>query len=56
MGSSEPWSNALLKISGERNMTAEPLLAYIKPVKDWIEKYNKDNKVALEWEDSTKGK
>lgn len=56
LGSSKPWSDALLEITGQRNMSAKPLLEYIKPVQTWLEAYNQKNNVPVGWGEPTKGK
>ncbi|XP_022084569.1 angiotensin-converting enzyme-like isoform X2 [Acanthaster planci] len=40
MGESREWPEALEKITGGRNMSAEPLLDYFEPLVTWLEEQN----------------
>merc|ERR1712212_1027863 len=51
MGESQPWPEALVKITGTRNMPAQPLLDYFQPLITWLEKENEANNEQLGWAD-----
>ncbi|XP_062576365.1 uncharacterized protein LOC134238260 [Saccostrea cucullata] len=40
LGSSVSWPEAMEKITGQREMSAEPLMEYFKPLTDWLKKEN----------------
>jgi len=40
LGASKPWPDALEAMTGSREMDAGPLLAYFKPLSDWLEEQN----------------
>ncbi|MCB9556522.1 MAG: M2 family metallopeptidase [Deltaproteobacteria bacterium] len=40
MGMSEPWPKALEALTGEKKMDASAILAYFKPLHDWLKKQN----------------
>jgi peptidyl-dipeptidase A len=42
MGASKPWPDALEKVTGTRQMNAEPLMAYFSPLMGWLQEQNKD--------------
>lgn len=41
-GASEPWQDALEKLTGTREMDAAPLLEYFEPLRSWLEEHNRD--------------
>jgi peptidyl-dipeptidase A len=41
LGLSRPWSEALKTLTGEETMDASAMLAYFKPLHDWLKKQNK---------------
>jgi peptidyl-dipeptidase A len=41
MGLSRPWPEALKALTGEETMDASAMLAYFKPLHDWLKKQNK---------------
>ena len=43
LGSSLPWTDALEKLTGTREMSVGPLLSFFEPLKRWLEKTNKIN-------------
>ncbi|XP_066104956.1 angiotensin-converting enzyme 2 [Saccopteryx bilineata] len=51
LGKSEPWTLALERIVGKKNMDVKPLLNYFKPLSTWLEEQNKDSFVgwSTEW-------
>uniref|UniRef100_A0A8C4QHG6 Angiotensin-converting enzyme n=1 Tax=Eptatretus burgeri TaxID=7764 RepID=A0A8C4QHG6_EPTBU len=42
LGSSKPWQDAMEKITGQRNMSAESLLEYFQPLTTWLKKENEN--------------
>ncbi len=42
LGASQPWPDALEKMTGTRQMNAEPLVKYFDPLMGWLEEQNKD--------------
>lgn len=42
MGASEPWPEAMEALTGQRQMSAEPLLEYFAPLQAWLAEQNKD--------------
>ncbi|PIK48864.1 hypothetical protein BSL78_14266 [Apostichopus japonicus] len=51
LGSSRPWPEALEAITGSRDMSAEPLIEFFKPLIDWLEVQNEMNGDVVGWED-----
>lgn len=43
MGSSEEWTDALEAITGNRTMSAQPLIDYFNPLMEWLTNYNQEN-------------
>jgi len=41
MGASEPWPNALAKVTGQKQMDATAILDYFAPLKQWLDEQNK---------------
>jgi peptidyl-dipeptidase A len=41
MGASKPWPDALEAFTGNREMSAKPMLEYFAPLKKWLDKQNK---------------
>lgn len=50
-GSSKPWPEAMEAITGQRDMSALPLVEYFQPLIDWLEEQNRDE--VLGWEGAT---
>ncbi|ESO05113.1 hypothetical protein HELRODRAFT_111546 [Helobdella robusta] len=44
-GASIPWPKVLQKLTGTDKMSAKPLMAYFKPLIDWLKKENQGQKV-----------
>jgi peptidyl-dipeptidase A len=44
MGQSRPWPEALKTLTGEERMDASAILAYFKPLHDWLKEQNKGRK------------
>ncbi|XP_071837203.1 angiotensin-converting enzyme-like [Apostichopus japonicus] len=55
LGSSRPWPEALEAITGSRDMSAEPLIEFFKPLIDWLEVQNEMNGDVVGWEDDNPG-
>ena len=49
MGSSKPWPDALEALTGQREMSALPLLKYFRPLQEWLEKENARNGEFIGW-------
>ncbi|XP_033759589.1 uncharacterized protein LOC117341835 [Pecten maximus] len=45
LGASQPWQDALEKITGQREIDAEPLMEYFKPLTDWLIEQNQNDTV-----------
>jgi peptidyl-dipeptidase A len=44
MGASQPWQDALEKVTGQREMDATAILDYFKPLETWLRKQNEGQK------------
>ena len=40
LGSSEDWQTALEVLTGSRDVSAEPLLEYFRPIHEWLQTEN----------------
>lgn len=49
MGSSKPWPDAMETLTGQREMSAQPLLNYFRPLEEWLEKENARNGEMIGW-------
>ncbi|EFX65684.1 hypothetical protein DAPPUDRAFT_65345 [Daphnia pulex] len=49
MGSSKPWPDAMETLTGQREMSAQPLLNYFRPLEEWLEKQNARNGEMIGW-------
>uniref|UniRef100_A0A671V1T5 Angiotensin-converting enzyme n=1 Tax=Sparus aurata TaxID=8175 RepID=A0A671V1T5_SPAAU len=49
LGFSKPWPEAMAMVTGQPKMTAQPLMEYFKPLIDWLEKENNNNKEVRGW-------
>jgi len=49
LGSSRPWQDALEQLTGERKMSARPILNYFEPLYQWLLQTNKDNGDEVGW-------
>ena len=45
MGSSKPWPEALKALTGSEIMSAQSLLNYFKPLRNWLQKQIKGEKM-----------
>lgn len=52
LGASQPWQDVLQVMTGERRMTARPLLDYFRPLKEWLEEDNARDGDGVGWGDS----
>jgi hypothetical protein len=50
MGSSRPWPEAMEALTGQRQVSARPLLNYFEPLRVWLEKENARNGELVGWE------
>ncbi|EDO28297.1 predicted protein, partial [Nematostella vectensis] len=48
-GRSRPWPQTLFKLTGEREMSADPLLEYFAPLRKWLFNYRIKNNYTLGW-------
>merc|ERR1712080_347508 len=57
LGSSKPWQDALEELTGERAMSAEPILRFFEPLYQWLQQTNSRNGDSAGWGtgDSTEG-
>jgi peptidyl-dipeptidase A len=44
MGAAKPWPDALQAFTGSREMSGKAMIAYFKPLMDWLKKQNKGQK------------
>lgn len=49
LGSSEPWPDALEKITGSRKMDAGPLLEFFEPLTEHLRRINEKNGDTVGW-------
>lgn len=45
LGSSKPWPDAMEAITGQRGMSAQPLVDYFTPLYHWLKEQNKEENV-----------
>jgi len=50
LGASKPWQDALEALTGERKMSAEPILRFFEPLHKWLKKTNIANGDKVGWE------
>ena len=48
-GSSKPWPDILEAMTGDRKMTAQPLLEYFKPLHDWLDDKIAADNITIGW-------
>uniref|UniRef100_A0A4W4GRH0 Angiotensin-converting enzyme n=2 Tax=Electrophorus electricus TaxID=8005 RepID=A0A4W4GRH0_ELEEL len=51
LGFSKPWPEAMMMITGQPNMSVQPLMEYFQPLTHWLEKENQRNGDILGWPD-----
>ncbi|NXN98104.1 ACE enzyme, partial [Rhinopomastus cyanomelas] len=49
LGFSEPWPEAMQRITGQPNMSADALMTYFEPLMTWLVKENEKNGEVLGW-------
>jgi len=49
LGSSKPWQDALEELTGEREMSARPILKFFEPLHQWLKKTNLENGDIVGW-------
>ena len=52
LGSRRPWQDALESLTGERKMSAKPILKYFQPLQEWLVEKNKENGDLVGWNTS----
>ena len=52
LGASVPWPEALERITGQRKMSALPLVKYFQPLMDYLEEVNAKNNETIGWPDT----
>ncbi|XP_072029767.1 angiotensin-converting enzyme-like [Amphiura filiformis] len=52
LGSSVPWPEAMERITGQREISALPLVKYFQPLLDFLEKENRANDDTIGWSDT----
>merc|ERR1712080_210156 len=50
LGASKPWQDALEALTGERKMSAEPILRFFEPLLKWLKETNIANGDKVGWE------
>ena len=50
LGQSVPWPEALMKLTGRKTMTAEPLLEYFRTLYEWLREDNRKHGEYVGWE------
>ena len=49
LGFSKPWPEAMFDITGEKSMSAKPLMEYFAPLITWLEQENQKNGEVMGW-------
>ena len=49
LGASKPWQDAMEALTGQRDILAEPLLNYFKPLQVWLEETNRREENYVGW-------
>lgn len=52
MGSSKPWPDAMEVLTGQREMKADGLLEYFRPLHEWLKAENQRTGEFIGWESS----
>ena len=52
LGSSVPWPDAMQRITGQRQMSAVPLVKYFQPLIDYLEQENAKYNETIGWPDT----
>lgn len=50
LGKSLPWPNVLSVIAGTKKLSSAPIIAYFKPLEDWLDAHRQANGYKLGWE------
>ena len=50
LGKRLPWQDALETITGQRDMSVQPILKFFQPLHDWLEATNQANGDVIGWE------
>ena len=49
LGKSRPWPEVLEVLADTQTLSSEPIIAYFKPLEDWLDEHRKLNKYELGW-------
>ena len=49
LGKSRPWPEVLEVLAETQTLSSEPIIAYFKPLEDWLDEHRKLNKYELGW-------
>jgi len=49
LGKSRPWSEVLKVLAGTESLSSEPIIAYFKPLENWLDAHRKANNYELGW-------
>ncbi|XP_054767848.2 angiotensin-converting enzyme-like [Lytechinus pictus] len=49
LGKSRPWPEAMEALTGQREMKADAILEYFRPLMEWLEKTNEENGDVIGW-------
>ena len=52
-GRSKPWPQVLKEATGEKELNADAILEYFKPLHMWLEKQRKAKKYEIKWKRSS---
>ena len=50
LGKSLPWPDVLSEIADTKSLSSEPIIAYFKPLEDWLDEHRKLNNYQLGWD------
>ena len=49
IGSSKPWQDALEVLTGQRSMSAKPIIEFFAPLHTYLKKVNEENGDSVGW-------
>ena len=49
LGKSVPWPDVLKVLAGTKTLSSKPIIAYFKPLEDWLDAHRKLNKYEIGW-------
>ena len=50
LGRSKPWPEQLKQFTGSEKLSADPILDYFAPLRDWLKKQQAEHKYPVGWE------